>query len=70
MTQAHALLHGDERAKLGNAGYQRVEKRPENIGKAVAWHVAMKCSKRKAPPKSKLGRTTEKLEHLKASVRA
>jgi transposase, IS5 family len=30
----------------------------------------MKRSKRKALPKSKLGRTLEKLEHLKASVRA
>ena len=30
----------------------------------------MKCSKRKALPKSKLGRLTEKLEHLKDSVRA
>ena len=70
MTQAHALLHGDETAALGDAGYQGVEKRPENVGKAVTWHVAMKRSKRKALPKNKLGRMTEKLEHLKASVRA
>ena len=47
-----------------------MEKRSENIGKSVTWHVAMKRSKRKALPKSKLGRLTEKLEHLKASVRA
>jgi IS5 family transposase len=47
-----------------------VEKRPENVGKAVTWHVAMKRSKRKARPKNKLGRMTKKLEHLKASVRA
>jgi IS5 family transposase len=70
VTQAHALLHGDERAALGDAGYQGVEKRPENVGKAVTWHVAMKRSKRKALPKSKLGRMMEKLEDLKASVRA
>lgn len=36
----------------------------------MTWHVVMKRSKRKALPKNKLGRMTEKLEHLKASVRA
>jgi IS5 family transposase len=46
VTQAHALLHGGEIAALGDAGYQGVEKRPENIGKTVTWHVAMKRSKR------------------------
>ena len=35
MTQAHPLLHDDEVAAFGNAGYQGVEKRPENIGKPV-----------------------------------
>ena len=64
VTQAHALLHGDETAALGDAGYQGVEKRSENVGKSVTWHVAMKRSKRKALPKSRLG-----LAHLKASVR-
>jgi IS5 family transposase len=70
VTQAGALLHGDEIAALGDAGYQGVEKRPENQGKPVTWHVAMKRSKRKALPKNKLGRMQEKLEQLKASVRA
>lgn len=70
VTQAHALLHGDEVAALGDAGYQGVEKREENLGKTVTWHVAMKRSKRKALPTNKLGRAMEKLEHLKASVRA
>ncbi len=70
VTQAGALLHGDETAALGDAGYQGVEKRAENLGKSVTWHVAMKRSKRKALPKNKLGRMLEKLEHLKASVRA
>src|SRR6266571_4623959 len=70
VTQAGALLHGDEIAALGDAGYQGVEKREENKDKTVTWHVAMKRSKRKALPKNKLGRMLEKLEHLKASVRA
>ena len=57
---------------MGDAGYQGVEKREENLRKSVTWHVAMKRSKRKALPNAnnKLGRMTEKLEHLKASVRA
>ena len=50
LTQAHALLHGDKSAALGDAGYQGVEKRTENVGKPVIWHAAMKRSKRKAPP--------------------
>ena len=70
VTQAGALLHGDESAALGDAGYQGVEKRAENLGKSVTWHVAMKRSKRKGLPKNKLGRMLNKLEHLQASVRA
>lgn len=30
VTQAHALLHGEEEQVLGNAGYQGVDKREEN----------------------------------------
>ena len=70
VTQAHALLNGDETAALGDAGYQGVGKRAENVGKSVTWHVAMKRAKRKALPKNKLGRMLEKLEQVKASVRA
>ena len=55
---------------MGDAGYQGVEKRKENLGKNVTWHVAMKRTKRKALPNNKLDHVTEKLEHLKASVRA
>ena len=32
VTQAHALLHGGEKAVLGDAGYQGVAKREENSG--------------------------------------
>jgi IS5 family transposase len=70
VTQAHVLLHGDETAPLGDVGYQGVEKRRENVGKAVTWHAAMKRSKRKALSNNKLRRMAEKLEHLKASMRA
>ena len=56
VTQAHALLHGAERAVLADAGYQGVEKRIESQGRTVQWHVAMKRTLRKALPNTKLGR--------------
>lgn len=70
VTQAHALLHGGETVVLGDAGYQGVEKRAENLDRAVTWHVAMKRSVRKALKKNPIGRAKEKLEQAKASVRA
>ena len=70
ITQAHALLHGDEIAVLADAGYQGVDKRRENQNNTVHWRVAMKRSKREALPNTKLGRMRAKLEILKASVQA
>jgi IS5 family transposase len=70
VTQAHALLHGGEKAVLGDAGYQGVGKRPENADKAIDWHTAMRPSVRKSLKKNPLGQAKEKLEHTKASVRA
>jgi len=70
VTQAHALLHGEESTAFGDAGYQGVEKREENQTSDVKWHVAMRPGKRSALPDNKLGRIKEKIEKLKASVRA
>ena len=70
VTQAHALLHGGEKAVLGDAGYQGVGKRAENADKQIDWHVAMRPSVRKTLKKNPLGRAKEKLEKAKASVRA
>ncbi len=42
VTQAQALLHGDETDVLGDAGYQSVEKREENLELPVTWH--MRCA--------------------------
>jgi IS5 family transposase len=70
VSQTHALLHGAEKAVLGDAGYQGVGKRPENADKAIDWHTAMRPSVRKALKKNPLGRAKEKLEQTKASVRA
>jgi IS5 family transposase len=70
VTQAHALLHGGEKAVLGDAGYQGVGKRAEDADKAIDWHVTMRPSVRKTLKKNPLGRAREKLEKAKASVRA
>jgi len=69
VTQAQALLHGNETDVFGDAGYQGVEKR-EKLALPVNWHVAMRSSKRKALDKSAVGELMEKLEHAKASIRA
>ncbi|WIM07008.1 MAG: IS5 family transposase [Candidatus Nitricoxidivorans perseverans] len=70
VTQAHALLHGDETAVFGDAGYQGVEKREENQNTAVTWHVALRPGKRRALPDTRLGRLREQMEQAKASIRA
>lgn len=71
VTQAHALLHGEETDVYADAGYQGVGKRDETQGMAVTWHVAMRPGKRRALDKSKvLDAITDKIEKLKASIRA
>lgn len=69
VTQAEALLHGEEEAAFGDAGYQGAHKRPESTMKN--WHVAMRPGKRRALDlnDSKQARRNE-IERLKASVRA
>ena len=70
VTQAQALLHGDETDVFGDAGYQGVEKREGNLGSPVTWHVAMRPGKRKQLPGTALGDLLEQIEHAKASIRA
>ena len=67
VTEAHNLLHGGETVVWGDAGYQGVHKRWENLGPEVERRVAM-CpgSRRKLEPGSE-----EALEEkANASVRA
>lgn len=70
VTQAHALLHGEEKLAFGDAGYQGVDKRPENRGGHATWHVAMRPGKRKALPDTEIGRLDNEIERIKASIRA
>ena len=69
VTQAHDLLHGKETVAFGDAGYAGVANRPERK-RAIDWHVAMKPGKRRRLGKTRLGRLQDKIEHLKARVRA
>jgi len=71
VTQAHALVHGNEADVYADAGYQGVTKREEVQDIEVNWHVAMRPGKRRALDKqSPLGATLDKIEQLKASIRA
>jgi IS5 family transposase len=69
VTQAEALLHGEEEIGFGDAGYQGAHKRPESTLKN--WHIAMRPGKRKAldlnDPRDAI---CNEIERLKASVRA
>jgi IS5 family transposase len=72
VAQAHALLHGQEKAVLGDAGYQGVEKRAEITERFahVRWFVAAKRSKVKAMAEGKLKEATLAFEKAKAQMRA
>ncbi len=71
VTQAHALVHGNEADVYADAGYKGVAKREEGRDIEVNWHVAMRPGKRRALDKqSPLGSTLDKIEQLKASIRA
>src|SRR5882757_3257094 len=69
VTQAHDLLHGEEKVAFGDAGYTGVAARPEG-GHGVLWHVAMKPGTRRALDASAYDRIRERIEKLKAQVRA
>ena len=67
VTEAHKLLHGGETVVWGDAGYQGVHKREENLGLEVEWWVAMRPgSRRTLDP----GSGDALAEKLKAQVRA
>jgi IS5 family transposase len=69
VTKAHELLHGGETVAFGDACYIGVGQRPE-CKRWVEWHVAMKAGKRRALRDTAAGRVRERIEHLKAQVRA
>jgi IS5 family transposase len=69
VTQAGGLLHGQEKDAFGDAGYRGVSKRPEAQG--PQWHVAMRATeRRKLNPFIEPDMLVERLEQVKASIRA
>lgn len=69
VTQAGALLHGQETSAFGDAGYRGVDKREEAMG--PTWLVAMQPGKRRALDLTKKwARLLDKAEQLKAAMRA
>jgi IS5 family transposase len=69
VTQAGALLHGEETVAFGDAGYRGAHKREEAQG--PRWHVAMQPGKRKQMDLTrKWAQLLEQAEQLKASIRA
>ena len=69
VTPAHERLHGSETVAFGDAGDIGVEHRPERK-RRVEWQVAMKPGKRRALRDTAAGRVRDRIEHLKAQVRA
>ena len=71
VTQASALVHGEESDVFADAGYQGVAKREETQGIEANWHVAMRPGKRRVLDKATpMGRVLDELEHVKARIRA
>jgi len=73
VTQAAKLLHGEEENVFGDAGYQGVERRAEVRARHadVIWNVSMRPGKRRALNKqTSMGKMRDRLETLKAGVRA
>ena len=69
VTMAGRLLHGEEEAAFGDAGYQGVHKRAEASG--PRWHVAMRPGLRRTlNPFIEADFVAERVEKMKASIRA
>ena len=68
VAQLADLLHDKEEVVHADAGYTGAEKRVKR--KRIKWHIAAKRSVVKKIKRAKLKRATEKLETLKAKLRA
>lgn len=70
VTEANALLHGEETDAFGDAGYQGAHKRPDARAD-LNWHIAMRPGKRAALDKSKrIDSLIDQVEKIKAGIRA
>ena len=67
LTPVEELLTGEETTIFADAGYRGAERR---IQAKITWHIAMRPGKRRVLTDSAKDRITNKLETLKAQVRA
>jgi len=71
VTQAHALVHGEESDVFADAGYQGVDKREDTQDIRARWHVALRPGLRRrldtTDPKEAIA---AQMEHFKARIRA
>ena len=65
---AQPLVRAQEANAFGDAGYRGVHKREE--AQVPQWHIAMQPGKGKQLSDSPLGQMLEKVEKIKASIRA
>ena len=70
VTQAHHLLHGEEKRVFADAGYQGVEKRPEHADRDTRWYIAMRPGARRALGDSEDDIQSKRIERLKSTLRA
>jgi IS5 family transposase len=73
VTQAHALLHGEQTDVFADSGYRGVDKREQVQAKhpEVNWHITLMPGKRRAMDKTTpIGAILEQLEHTKARIRS
>ena len=67
ITQASKLLHGEETAVHGDAGYVGLDKRPEMQGKEIKAVISMRPGSRRRHPK---GGIIDRIEKLKSQIRS
>jgi IS5 family transposase len=78
VAQGHELLHGQETAIHGDSGYTGLDKRDEvkgaqeqgQLGRNIAWYIAMKRGQLKAMPEGPAKAMHEWFERRKAQIRA
>lgn len=73
VTQAHKLLHGDERDVFADSGYRGAHKRQQvkDAHPSVNWHVAMMPGKRRELEQTdEVDQLLEQIERIKARIRA
>lgn len=68
--QSGQLLHGQEKVGYGDAAYQGAEHYSAKAGRSLVWHIARKRGQVKAMPEGPIKALTQRLERVKAQLRA